>query len=83
MQVADYRMEEIEVPHDCDGVGQTLEEVRGASSIVALRRRDGRLEPQPAPSTVIESGDMLVALGSPDALERLERIFQPIGAAKT
>jgi voltage-gated potassium channel len=83
VQVADYRMEEIEVSPDCDGVGRTLEQVRGASSIVAIRRSDGRLEPQPAQTTVIESGDMLVALGTPDALERLEETFQPVGASKS
>ena len=77
VQVADYRMEEIEVSPNCDGVGRTIEDVRGTSMIVALRRSDGRLEPQPAPGTVIQAGDMLVALGPSDALERLETIFQP------
>ena len=51
VQVADYRMEEIEVPIACEGVGQTVEQVRGDSVIVALRRTDGRLEPQPAPQS--------------------------------
>jgi K+/H+ antiporter YhaU regulatory subunit KhtT len=50
--------------------------------VVALRRADGRLEPQPALETMIDAGDMLVALGTPDALERLEEFFQPASAAK-
>jgi voltage-gated potassium channel len=84
VQVADYRMEEIEVSADCEGVGKTIDEVRGRSVIVALRRPDGQLEPQPAPETVVDAGDMLVALGTPDALERLEDVFQPTsGAAAT
>ena len=66
MQVADYRMEEIEVPPSCEGVGKTIEQVRGESVIVAVRRADGRLEPQPAPQSVIEAGDMLVAIGTPE-----------------
>jgi voltage-gated potassium channel len=78
-----YRMEEIEVPPDCEGVGRTVDEVRGSAMIVALRRPDGRLEPQPEPGTQIEPGDRLVALGTPDAVERLEVIFQPANAAKT
>jgi K+/H+ antiporter YhaU regulatory subunit KhtT len=45
---------------------------------VAVRRSDGRLEPQPAPQAVINSGDMLVAIGTPAALERLEGVFQPL-----
>jgi len=46
--------------------------------IVALRRTDGRLEPQPAPQSVIDEGDMVVAIGTPASLERLEDVFQPI-----
>jgi voltage-gated potassium channel len=82
VQVADYRMEEIEVSPDCDGVGKTVEAVRGSAMIAAVRRPDGRLEPQPAPDTVIEAGDKLVALGTADALERLEVIFQPASTAR-
>jgi voltage-gated potassium channel len=74
---ADYRMEEIEVSSACQGAGKTIDDVRGRSVIVALRRVDGRLEPQPAPVTVINPGDRVIALGTPDALERLEEIFQP------
>ncbi len=83
VEVADYRMEEIEVSPRCEGVGRTVDDVRGASTIVALRRTDGRLEPQPAPATVIEAGDKLVALGTPGALERLEGIFQPASTSST
>jgi voltage-gated potassium channel len=78
VQVADYRMEEIEVPAACEGAGRTIEEVRGTSVIVAVRRTDGRLEPQPEPGAVIAAGDMLVAIGTPEALERLEGWFQPL-----
>ena len=78
VQVADYRMEEIEVSAPCEGIGKTVEQVRGDSVIVALRRTDGRLEPQPAPQSVIDEGDMVVAIGTPASLERLEGVFQPI-----
>jgi voltage-gated potassium channel len=77
VEVADFRMEEIEVSPACLGAGQTIGDVRGQSVIVAVRRPDGRLEPQPPPDSVINPGDMLVALGTPEALERLEGIFQP------
>ena len=78
VQVADYRMEEIEVSPSCEGVGQTIEQVRGDALVVAVRHTDGRLEPQPAPATVIEAGQLLMAIGTPDALERLETVFQPV-----
>jgi voltage-gated potassium channel len=83
LQLADLRMEEIEVSPDCAGVGQTIEQVRGASVIVAVRRADGRLEPQPEPQSVIEVGDMLVAIGTPEALERLEVAFEPLAAGRS
>jgi voltage-gated potassium channel len=83
LAVADYRMEEIDVSPSCAGVGRTVADVRGTSTIVALRRSDGRLEPQPEPVTVIEAGDRLIALGTPEALERLEGLFQPAAAAQT
>ena len=78
VQVADYRMEEIDVSPSCDGLGKTIEQVRGDAVVVAVRHPDGRLEPQPAPASVIEAGQMLVAIGTPAALERLETAFQPI-----
>jgi voltage-gated potassium channel len=71
-------MEEIEVSPSCEGVGKTIEQVRGDAVVVAVRHSDGRLEPQPAPASVIEAGQMLVAIGRPVALERLETAFQPV-----
>jgi voltage-gated potassium channel len=78
VQVADFRLEEIEVPSACEGVGKTLQEVRADAAIVAVRRTDGELVAQPEPGTVVAAGDMLVAIGTPTALERLELAFQPI-----
>jgi voltage-gated potassium channel len=77
VQVADSRVEEIEVCEDCPGAGKTIGEVRGESLILALRRDGGELEPQPGPQTVVNPGDILVAIGSPHSLERLEGMFQP------
>jgi voltage-gated potassium channel len=77
---ADYRMEEIDVPASSQGAGRTIDDVRGGSLIVAVRRPDGRLEPQPPLTTVLKPGDKLLALGTPDAIERLEAIFQPAAA---
>jgi voltage-gated potassium channel len=77
LAVADYRMEEIEVPPECAGRGRTVQDIRGEAAIVAIRRTDGRLEPQPAPQATVEAGDLLVAIGRPGALDRLEALFQP------
>ena len=77
LKVADYRMDEIEVSESCAGVGKTIEQIRGDAVVVAVRHPDGRLEPQPAPSSVIEVGQLLVAIGRPESIERLETVFQP------
>lgn len=72
-----YRMEEIEVTVGCEADGRTLEDIRGTSTIVALRHSDGTVEPQPPAETVLRNGDVLVAMGETKALERLETLMAP------
>jgi voltage-gated potassium channel len=77
-EFAGYRVEQIDVSPGCSGIGRSIQDVRGHSVIVALERADGNFEPQPSPDATIESGDRLIALGTPDALEALENTFQPV-----
>jgi voltage-gated potassium channel len=77
LDVADYRMEEIEVSPECEAVGRTIADVSGAAVIVAIRHPDGKLETQPPGPTVLSAGDMIIAMGPPPAVERLDRMFQP------
>ncbi|HEX4279284.1 MAG TPA: TrkA family potassium uptake protein [Solirubrobacteraceae bacterium] len=76
-QVADYRMEEIDVSPICEGVGKNIAEIGGPALIVAVRHPNGELVTSPPPQTVLEAGDLIIAMGAPAAVERLERIFQP------
>jgi voltage-gated potassium channel len=80
VEIADYRVEEIEVPEVGAGVGKTVGEIRGRAVIVALRRADGSLEAQPSPQQTVTAGDRVIALGTPPALEALERLFERTGA---
>jgi voltage-gated potassium channel len=73
----EYRMEEIDVSEGCAGAGRTIGEVRGTTTIAAVRNADGRVHPQPASDTVLRAGDVLVAMGTTEALGRLESIFAP------
>ena len=75
--VADYRMEEIEVSPDCQAVGRSISDISGAAVIVAIRHPDGQLETQPPGQTVLGVGDMVIAMGPPPEVERLDRMFQP------
>jgi voltage-gated potassium channel len=77
IELADYRMEEIEVSPVCEGVGRPIADVSSGALIVAVRHRDGRLETQPAGDTVLSAGDMIIAMGPQAAVERLDRLFQP------
>jgi voltage-gated potassium channel len=73
----EYRMEEIEVTPGCPGAGQRIADVSGSSLIVALRRPDGQVEPQPGTDTQLHPGDVVVAAGTSTAMERLENLFAP------
>jgi len=77
----EYRMEEIEVTAGAEGEGKTVGDVRGGSVIVALRRPDGTVQVQPPGDTVLEAGDVLVAMGTLRTIARLEALFEPAKAA--
>ena len=73
----EYRMEEIDVSEDCAGVGKSIGQVRGTTTIAAVRNADGRVHPQPPSDTVLRAGDVLVAMGTVEALKKLEGMFAP------
>jgi voltage-gated potassium channel len=71
---ATYRMEEIEVAEGCAGAHQPVADIRGGAMIVGMRR-DGAFQPQPPGDAVLLPGDVIMAMGTPATLERLERLF--------
>jgi voltage-gated potassium channel len=73
----EYRMEEIDVSEGCQGVGKRIAEVRGTTTIAAVRNAEGRVDPQPASETVLQPGDVLIAMGTVEALKKLESMFAP------
>jgi voltage-gated potassium channel len=75
----EYRMEEIPVGEGCEGLGQTVGDIRGGSMIVGLRRGTD-FHPQPPAETSLLSGDVILAMGTPSTLERLEGLLQPVGS---
>jgi len=72
----EYRLEELFAKEGCEAIGQTIGDIRGGSMIVGLRGAAG-FEPQPTADTAIVAGDIVVAIGTPATLERLERLFAP------
>jgi voltage-gated potassium channel len=78
MDVApEYRMEEIVVAPGCAGEGQPIADVRGGAIIVGVRSADGTFHPQPSAETVLNAGDVVMALGTVRTMQRLERLFAP------
>jgi voltage-gated potassium channel len=77
---AEYRFEEIGVVAGCAGVGQTIGDIRGGAYIVGMRRAGGAFEPQPPSETVLRAGDVIMAIGTPNTMDRLEALFAPSAA---
>jgi voltage-gated potassium channel len=75
---AEYRMEEIVVREGCEGARQSIGDIRGGAMIVGLRR-DSVFQPQPPADVLLSPGDVVMAMGTPTALERLEELFETDG----
>jgi voltage-gated potassium channel len=71
----EYRMEEIVVGQACEGVGKTVDDIRGGAMIVGLRHGSD-FQPQPPAETVLTAGDAIVAMGTSRTLERLEGLLE-------
>jgi voltage-gated potassium channel len=72
---AEYRLEEITVQRGSTGASRSVGDVRGGAFIVGVRHADGSFHPQPAAETVLREGDVVMAIGTPRTLERLEALF--------
>jgi voltage-gated potassium channel len=71
---ADYRVEEIMVAEGCAGAHKKIAEVAAGAIVVGLRHGN-EFHAQPATDSVLEPGDVITAIGTPDVLARLEERF--------
>ena len=75
----DLQLAEIEVDRACPQAGRTIRELRvrheTGAIIVALRKPDGTFDTTPEPDVTIEVGDVLIGVGAPDEIRRLEDLF--------
>jgi voltage-gated potassium channel len=76
-------IEQVEVLPGSDVDGKTLEEVQlgrvTGIIVLAIRRKEGRMEFNPAGDARVIGGDFLIVMGEPDSLPKLERL---LGARK-
>ena len=77
----DLQLAEIEVRRTCPAAGRTIRELRirheTGAIVVALRKPDGSFDTTPEPDTPLGVGDVLIGVGSPDEIRRLEDLFAP------
>jgi voltage-gated potassium channel len=70
-----FRLEELTVSTDSPLVGQTLRLAhirdRTGALVLAIRRADGRFVTNPSPEDSIDSGDVLISVGTAEQLESL------------
>lgn len=77
----DLRFEEIEVRRECPSCGRSIRDLRvrdtTGAMIIAIRKEDGRFDTTPSPDALLEAGDVLIGVGTPDEIQRLEELFAP------
>jgi voltage-gated potassium channel len=83
----ELEIEQVEIGKDSPFIGHALKETGIRSEhgviVIAIRRADGAMIFNPFADTVIEENDALVALGSHDSLETLERMANPSAPSST
>jgi voltage-gated potassium channel len=76
--------EEIEVDGSSEAAGQSIGELdvqtRTGATVVAVRKSVGELQLRPSKETRLDAGDVVVGLGAPDEVLRLEGLLRPQGA---
>jgi len=80
-EAPDLNFEEIEVTSSSGAAGQTIGALNISSqtgaNIVAVRKQSGALELRPTKDTLLEESDVIVGLGSPAEIKKLEEMFEP------
>jgi voltage-gated potassium channel len=74
-------IEQVEVVAGSEVDGKTLEEIRLRRElgviVLAIKRREGKMEFNPAADARLEGGDFLIVMGEPETLPKLETLLGP------
>jgi voltage-gated potassium channel len=76
----ELQMENVEISESSALNGQTVDDVRNCSkvTVMALSKKTGRFQPNPAGDEKIAAGDSLIILGTSEQLNSLESICQEV-----
>jgi voltage-gated potassium channel len=81
----EIRLEELELPTDAQIVGKTIQESairkRTGTTILAVKKVDGRVLTNPEVHTKLQAGDRLILVGAADQLEEATRLLLPPNGA--
>lgn len=73
----DFRMREVEIPEGASVAGRSLREAdlrhRSGALVLALRGDDGTFTANPDPDIILHPRNVIVAVGTDDALQELEK----------
>ena len=73
------RLQEFALNRTCEAVGRSIRELEIRSStgasILAVRHASGAFETNPSPDLVLSESDMIIAVGAPEDMERLEELL--------
>jgi K+/H+ antiporter YhaU regulatory subunit KhtT len=76
-------LEELELPTDSEAVGKTIDDSalrkRTGTTILAIKKGDGRVLTNPPVSTVLEATDRLILVGTAEQLEVATQMLLPEG----
>lgn len=83
----EFRVEELQLTPRCCSVGQSIAELavrkRTGATILAVRHAStGIFETNPSPDLVLQSGDMIIAIGTPAEIAKLEELVGVAAAEK-
>ena len=75
----DVGIEQVEVLNGSDVDGKTLEEIRLRRElgviVLAIKRKEGKMEFNPAADARLSGGDFLIVMGEPESLPKLEMML--------
>lgn len=75
----EFRLEEFKLNDTCEVVGRSIKELEvrqiTGATILAVRHGDGAFDTNPAPGVVLKEDDVLICIGTPLDIARLEELF--------
>lgn len=75
----EFRLEEFALNDTCEVIGRSIQDLqirsRTGASILAVRHGTGRFDTNPSPDLVLDGNDVVIAIGTPEEMARLEELF--------